>query len=189
MEPQINELDESKKTPNESTGYSSPLEIVMKSPEEELYETASEEDTDFENYKNNSETNVDDLPLDDPLCFSPPKHSRAIKKKNQRRKSELKNKLLMNSADYLDKKSTEEISSITDSLRNMQDQQVTAENTSSISAPVSSVITSNTSRPFGSFNYPISNSDISWSESRLNNISDTSLIKSKKFHLKKFKNT
>ena len=183
MEPKINELDESQNTPNESANYSSPLSIVTQSPEEELYETASEEDTDFENDKDNSENNLEDLPLDDPLCFSPPKQSRAIRKENQRRKSKLKNKLLMNSADYLDKKSTEEISSITDSLSNMQDQQVTVEHTSSISAPASSVITSNASRPFGSFNYAISNSDMSCSENRLNNLSDTSLIKSKNFHL------
>ena len=183
MEPKVNELDESQKTPNESTNYSSPLAIVTQPPEEELYETASDEDPDFENDKENSENNLEDLPVDDPLCFSPPKHSRAIKKESQRRKSELKNKILMNSADYLDKKSTEEISSITDSLRSMQDQQVTVENTSSISAPASSVITSNASRPFGSFNYPISNSDMSCSDSRLNNLWDTSLIKSKNFHL------
>ena len=179
MESKINDINENQMAANNESNTSvSPSILFTQVRDDEFsgesFETASEDaDSDSDYDVDNSETNLDNLPPDHLLCLSPPKNYRYIKriKDKQRRKS--KNKILLNSADYLDKKSTEEMSSLTDSLRNLQEEHLNT----SISAPVSSAITSNSARPFGSLNNRNASNDGFCSESRLTEIKDANKSK------------
>jgi hypothetical protein len=168
--PPVNETSSLKPSSHENENDFKPID--------EYNESASDYD-DYNDVDCSDGKSLDVLPIDDLLCFSPPKHSRSLKKMNQRRKSEIKSKLI-NSADYLDKNSTEEISSITDSLRDMQNEHENSNNNpSSVSAPASSSI--NFARPFGSIANRTTQNETSFSDRSLNNLTENSSLKSKIF--------
>ena len=170
MENDMSKFESSLKASNEKKSVSPPIPIK---PNEEIVDSSDNSDEDDYEIDHNSDGNLDVLSVDDPLCFSPPQNARELKKIGKRRKSKSFHKggkLLVNSAEYLNKESADEASSITDSL-------ITSVNnvlTSSTSAPPTSTITCDSSRPFAD----LDRSDLFCSESRLATLSDINPIKS-----------
>ena len=136
------------------------------------FETASENSDDYseEEYVDYDDDGDDLLP-DDPLCFSPPKITRAIRRRKLKKAK--KTKILINSAEYVNKESVEDISSITDSLITSSST-INTNFTSSISAPPTSTIT-----PIPPRLFTLSDAyDICSSESRINTLLESNQNKS-----------